>query len=77
MSWFDPSAYSLFSRKHSKILSSSSMSPQSSSFRVQVPKEVIHANSWFPSPVLWDIISVHVYSLLLCCFYSVSPSGAL
>uniref|UniRef100_A0A3Q3WLU1 FERM, ARHGEF and pleckstrin domain-containing protein 1 n=1 Tax=Mola mola TaxID=94237 RepID=A0A3Q3WLU1_MOLML len=30
-----------FERKHSKILSNSSMSPQSSSFRSQVPKEVI------------------------------------
>uniref|UniRef100_A0A673BYT2 FERM, ARHGEF and pleckstrin domain-containing protein 1 n=1 Tax=Sphaeramia orbicularis TaxID=375764 RepID=A0A673BYT2_9TELE len=31
-----------FERKHSKILSNSSMSPQSSSFRSQVPKQVMH-----------------------------------
>uniref|UniRef100_A0A671XZU1 FERM, ARH/RhoGEF and pleckstrin domain protein 1 n=1 Tax=Sparus aurata TaxID=8175 RepID=A0A671XZU1_SPAAU len=34
-----------FERKHSKVLSNSSMSPQSSSFRSQVPKEVIHPPS--------------------------------
>uniref|UniRef100_A0A667X377 FERM, ARHGEF and pleckstrin domain-containing protein 1 n=1 Tax=Myripristis murdjan TaxID=586833 RepID=A0A667X377_9TELE len=34
-----------FERKHSKILSNSSMSPQSSSFRSQVPKEVTHTHT--------------------------------
>lgn len=39
--------FSVF-RKHSKILSNSSMTPQSSSFRSQVPKEVIHRQMLYP-----------------------------
>lgn len=47
-------------RKHSKILSSSSMSPQSSSFRSQVPKEVLH----------WPLLTSCLFQLLPSLLFS-------
>uniref|UniRef100_A0A8C4GMR7 FERM, ARHGEF and pleckstrin domain-containing protein 1 n=1 Tax=Dicentrarchus labrax TaxID=13489 RepID=A0A8C4GMR7_DICLA len=56
-----------FERKHSKILSNSGMSPQSSSFRV--PKEVIH--TLIPADI--DLYS-HIMLYVLDWFYLLKPS---
>lgn len=58
--------FSLF-RKHSKILSNSSMTPQSSSFRSQVPKEVIHRQMLYPYSLI--LCFVHIYRLFVSSIY--------
>uniref|UniRef100_A0AAQ4P8A2 FERM, ARHGEF and pleckstrin domain-containing protein 1 n=1 Tax=Gasterosteus aculeatus aculeatus TaxID=481459 RepID=A0AAQ4P8A2_GASAC len=58
-----------FERKHSKILSHSGLSPHSSSFRSQVPKEVIISILTF-----FCILSYHLLPHLTLCSIPVPPS---
>uniref|UniRef100_A0A4W6DJW9 FERM, ARHGEF and pleckstrin domain-containing protein 1 n=1 Tax=Lates calcarifer TaxID=8187 RepID=A0A4W6DJW9_LATCA len=76
-----------FERKHSKILSNSSMTPQSSSFRSQVPKEVTPTDTdlyslitafYFISFIFLGKV-VHIYELFVSVFITSlqdSPLGS-
>uniref|UniRef100_A0AAQ5ZWT3 FERM, ARHGEF and pleckstrin domain-containing protein 1 n=1 Tax=Amphiprion ocellaris TaxID=80972 RepID=A0AAQ5ZWT3_AMPOC len=62
-----------FERKHSKILSSGSMSPQSSSFRSQVPREVTtlkQAQTLYSLAVLYFFLELD-----LLCIFTGSPAS--
>uniref|UniRef100_A0A4W6DKB0 FERM, ARHGEF and pleckstrin domain-containing protein 1 n=1 Tax=Lates calcarifer TaxID=8187 RepID=A0A4W6DKB0_LATCA len=70
-----------FERKHSKILSNSSMTPQSSSFRSQVPKEVTPTDTdlyslitafYFISFIFLGKV-VHIYELFVSVFITSLP----